>query len=286
MWILAAVCSGPFAEAQTIDVDSVLIRLIDQVDVPARALGSLEEIYVVEGAVVTRDQPLAQIDATEARLAQQLAQFEVAIAQHHAGNDIAMRSATKTRDFAQEDYERLFRANKEQPRSVSLSELEKARLQAEQASLEVERATSELEVARIQANLAASEFELAKRNVAVRSITAPSPGVVVSVLYRVGEWVTPGDKIFRIVRTDRLRAEGFVTASDVVSDLRGASVTLTLDPPDAAGMTFSGKVVFVSPEIDPLNGQVRVWADVENPSGRLRPGLRAKMSIAHRGTPR
>ena len=104
-------------------------------------------------------------------------------------------------------------------------------------------------------------------------------GVVVDVLHRPGEWVKPGDKVFRIVRTDRLRAEGFVKASDVLQDLRGAKVTVVPYLDDKPGPSFDGEIVFVSPEIDPVNGQVRVWADVENPKGKLRPGLRARMTI-------
>jgi multidrug efflux pump subunit AcrA (membrane-fusion protein) len=37
--------------------------------------------------------------------------------------------------------------------------------------------------------------------------------------------------------------------------------------------------VFVSPEVDPVNGQVRVWAEVENRDGQLRPGVHGKLSI-------
>jgi len=268
------------ARADTLQVESVLIRLIDQVDVPARALGALEEIHVTEGMLVAKGQLLAEIDSTESQLEQQLAELEVAVAEHHANNDVAIRSAQKTSNFAQADYERLRRAEEDQPRSVSKSELEKSKLSAEQAKLEMERVNSELEVAKIKARVTASKFAMAKRNVEIRRITAPSNGVVISVLHRPGEWVMPGDKIFRIVRTDRLRAEGFVAATDVLEDLRGAAVTLWPELEGGEGNQVSGKIVFVSPEIDPVNGQVRVWAEIENPEGRLRPGLRAKMTIA------
>jgi RND family efflux transporter MFP subunit len=267
---------------QTIEADSVLIRLIDQVDVPARAIGALAEIHTSEGKVVLKGQLLAQIDDTEARLDQQRAEMEVAIARQQATDDVAIRSAKKSSDYARAHYERLRRAEQSQPRSVSESELEKARLDAEQAVLEMERAQSEHELANLKEKLSASDSEVAKRNVEVRKIMAPLDGVVVSVLNQPGEWVKPGDKIFRIVRTNRLRAEGFVAAADVREDLRGATVTLWPELAESASETFSGKIVFVSPEIDPVNGQVRVWAEVENPAGRLRPGIRAKMTIQTR----
>jgi hypothetical protein len=37
--------------------------------------------------------------------------------------------------------------------------------------------------------------------------------------------------------------------------------------------------VFVSPEVNPVNGQVRVWAEVENRGLLLRPGLQAALTI-------
>jgi len=279
----ANVCADQ-TQAGQIRADSVLIRLIDKVDVPARVVGSLIAVPVVEGTVVRKDQLLAQIDDTDAKLEQKRARFELAIAEYQAQDDVAIRSARKSLVFAQADYDRLRRANESRPQSVSQSELEKARLEAEQAELTIERAQREQELASIQQNLIESQSELAERNVELRKILSPLNGVVVSVLHRPGEWVKPGDKMFQIVRTDRLRAEGFIAASQVVGDLRGATVTLTPWIDDKPGDTYSGKIVFVSPEIDPINGQVRVWAEVENPDGLLRPGLRANMTIAT-GTP-
>ena len=43
--------------------------------------------------------------------------------------------------------------------------------------------------------------------------------------------------------------------------------------------TVSGEVVHVSPEVDPVNGQVCVWAEVENSAMLLKPGMRGTMVI-------
>jgi RND family efflux transporter MFP subunit len=279
---VALTCAPADVRGQTIEADSVLIRLIDQVDVPARAIGALVEVHASEGTVVSKGQLLALIDDTEARLDQQRAEVEVAIASQQATDDVAIQSAKKSSDYARAHYERLSRAERSQPRSVSESELEKARLDAEQGVLEMERAQSDHELAILKKKLAASDLAVAQRNVQVRKIMAPLDGMVLSVLNQPGEWVKPGDKIFRIVRTNRLRAEGFVAADDIREDLRGASVMLWPESAKSASDTFAGKIVFVSPEIDPVNGQVRVWAEVENPAGRLRPGIRTKMTIQTR----
>jgi len=48
---------------------------------------------------------------------------------------------------------------------------------------------------------------------------------------------------------------------------------------DGKPQAFSGKIAFISPEVDPITGQVRVWAEVDNRDGRLRPGQAAMMKV-------
>ncbi len=56
-------------------------------------------------------------------------------------------------------------------------------------------------------------------------------------------------------------------------------MTLAVDLPGIAGTDFEGAVVFVSPEADPVNKTVRVWAEVENKKLMLRPGLSGNLTI-------
>jgi macrolide-specific efflux system membrane fusion protein len=81
------------------------------------------------------------------------------------------------------------------------------------------------------------------------------------------------------VRLDPLRAEGFAPADAFSGDRVGTSVTITVESPDRPSSRFTGKLIFVSPEVDPVNHQVRVLAEIENPDFALRPGLRGQMAI-------
>jgi macrolide-specific efflux system membrane fusion protein len=103
--------------------------------------------------------------------------------------------------------------------------------------------------------------------------------VVVQVQRHRGEWVKPGEVVVRILRLDRLRAEGFLRADQWSDDLQGCQGRVLVDLPKAPGAEFPAKVVFVDPEIDPVNSQVRVWAEVENRGLRLRPGMKARMAL-------
>ena len=78
---------------------------------------------------------------------------------------------------------------------------------------------------------------------------------------------------------DRLRAEGLLNAEQATSDIMGKAVKVEVRFPGGKAETFQGKIVFVSPEIHPVNGKVRVWAEVENRNGLLRPGLSVAMAI-------
>ena len=126
-------------------------------------------------------------------------------------------------------------------------------------------------------------LELSKLALAKRQVRAPLRGVVAEVFRHAGEWVEPGTRVMRLVRLDRLRAEGFVKADLISGNLRGTPAEITVRRTGQRPMTFQGEVTFVSPEIDPVNGQVRVWAEVENPKFVLRPGMKAEMTISMDG---
>ena len=63
-------------------------------------------------------------------------------------------------------------------------------------------------------------------------------------------------------------------------ELEGCSVKLAAAlPPHAKVEEFTGKVVFVSPQLQPVTGQVRIWAEVENRDLQLRPGAHGMLTI-------
>jgi multidrug efflux pump subunit AcrA (membrane-fusion protein) len=139
--------------------------------------------------------------------------------------------------------------------------------------LAVERAKFELGIAKLTRSLQESERALAAARLDQHGIVAPLAGMVVDVKARRGEWVKPGEQVMRVLRVDRLRVDGFLSADDVRGGLQGAPVTLTVRLPGGEEAEFAGQVQFVSPEISPVDRKVRIWAAVENPDLRLQPGM-------------
>jgi multidrug efflux pump subunit AcrA (membrane-fusion protein) len=283
LFLLLSLAASNFAvAAQAADqlvIESALLRLTQQIEVPARAQGVISSMKVAEGDLVQQDAILAQVDDAESKLLHDRAAMELQLQKEKVRNDVAIRTAQKALAFHRAEFERLDKAVRGLPGSISTSELEEVRFRADQAELELEQAQYELRIDQQTAALKNKELELTQFNVNVRKVTAPINGVVVEVLRHPGEWVEPGDKVLRVVRIDRLRAEGLVHVRELPPDLVGAAVTIAVDVPGKEEKEFSGKVTFVSPEVNPVNGQTRVWAEIDNKDGMLRPGLRPRMTI-------
>ena len=278
--LTAAVTGAAPPETTTrLEIPSALVKVIEQVDVPAREAGVLAAVNAREGQMVEKGDVLAQIVDTEACIARDRAKIEVEVAKKKVKNDVNIRFAKKSAQVAKAELRRSTESNKAYPKSISDSEMDRVRLVAERAELEVEQAEHDFEIAELTWRIKEKDYQAAEEKVRRRRIDAPFGGVVVDVYRHRGEWVEPGETVLRVLRIDRLRAEGFLSSRDVRDDLTGAKVRLRVDLPGKAGAEFPGKIIFLSPEIDPVNAQLRVWAEVENRGLKLRPGMRAKIIV-------
>ncbi len=265
---------------EPVEVPNMVIRIVEQVDAPARETGALAAVNVTEGRLVTAGTLLAQIEDSEANLALERTKIELDVARRNAENDIAVRFAKKSTEVARAELQRCIDSVKKSPRSVSDSEMDRLRLLVEKGDLEIEQAQRDFVSATSSRQIKENEYKVALEKLERHRVSAPIAGLVVRVYRNRGEWVKPGEPVVRILRLDRLRAEGFLKARDVPPDLQGRTVKLIIDLPNDPGHEFPGKIAFVDPEVDPVNSQVRVWVEVLNQDLRLRPGMQAKMVIA------
>jgi macrolide-specific efflux system membrane fusion protein len=274
-------CCGQSAtpDLSPIVAESALIRVIDQISIPARVPGVLATVKIDEGALIKQGDVLAKVDDAEEELIYQRAVIEFELAQSQAANDVAIRAAQKAMEFARQEYQRFLRASEGIPGSVSKSELEESRVNAEQAELELEKAEHEHTLETLNQRLKQTEQSVAQHNMQIHEILAPIDGLVVEVMRRPGEWVEPGEDVLRVIRIDRLRAEGLVPFESVTPELVGSPAEITVSIPGREDILVIGQVVFVNPELNPVNGRVRVRAEFDNPRMLLMPGMRAKMVI-------
>ncbi len=271
--------SEPESNAESIEVSDVLVTVIEQVDVPARERGLITQLQVEEGDLVKPGQLLVQIEDADARLNVKRAKIELETAQSQADTDVKLRLAKKALELAESELIRGQKSRELFKDSVTDEELQRRELAVDQAKLEIEQAQHERRLAELRADFSANEFEIAQRGVELRQIAAPIGGMIVQVKRRPGEWVEPGMTALRILRIDRLRAEGFLDAKQLGGDLVGRPVKLTVKLLGDDEVVLSGVLRFVSPEVDPIDGRARVWAEIENRDWKLRPGMHGSMTI-------
>jgi macrolide-specific efflux system membrane fusion protein len=167
---------------------------------------------------------------------------------------------------------RSLESNVKFPKSVSQTEIDRLKLLADKAVLEIEQADVDLQQAKLTLQVKQHDLDRAILALERRTIVAPFPGMVVQWKKQHGEWVEPGTPVMRIIRLNRLRAEAFLASQELPTDLVGRPASLLIEIPGKTARKYEGKLVFVSPEIDPVNGQVRVWAEIDNGDLSLRPG--------------
>lgn len=275
--VVSAIGGGLFA--QEIVVDSVLLTIAQQAEVPAREAGVLSELLVREGQTVRGGELLGKLEDEEAKLAYNRALIELERAQKLSLNDVKVRLAKKELEIAQAELRRANEATGRLNGSVTGAELDRLKFSVQRATLEVEQAEFELDHARLAVRLHENELQAATEDLRRRQIISPISGTVAIVQRHLGEWVEKGQPIARVIAAERLRAEGFLSADQVRGELIGRKTLLSVRLPALQSQRFPGTLVFVNPEVDPVNGQVRIWSEIENRDGRLRPGLSGSLTI-------
>jgi macrolide-specific efflux system membrane fusion protein len=295
--VVAALAPGlavRLAVADELRVADVGITLIEAAEVPARVAGVLAQVLVREGQDIDQGAPIAQIDDADVRLQLQRVEVEYENLQQRAESRVTVLLAEETLRLAQLTLRRAERSAEEFARSVPEAELDRLRMEVNRASLEVQKANEEFRTAQLAVRAGKSDVLLHQQAVEQRRVLAPIRGVVVEIRRRLGEWVTPGETVVRLVRTDRVRAEGFLQVDELGEDLAGRPVTLIAKPSGAFGRSdaaalqrseFPGRITFVSPEVNPVTGQVRFFAEIENAERRLRPGMNAELLVHERDAP-
>jgi len=270
--------AGNAAPSTPIPVENALLKTMESTTVAAQVSGILSALPIKEGSLITVGQEIGKVRDTAVRLQVERAKTALDIAKKKQTNDIDERLAEKSEAVSLNEYLRAVEANKRVKDTYPLNEIDRLKLVADRAKLEVERAVYNQNMAALDVNLAEIEYSQAQELLDRHRILAPTPGIVVSLEKRLGEWVEPGSPLLKLVRTDRLRIEGFINAQVAIPELMGRSATVMVER-EQARQSLKGQVTFISPDANPVNSQVRIFLEVDNQTGDLRPGLRVQASI-------
>jgi RND family efflux transporter MFP subunit len=110
-------------------------------------------------------------------------------------------------------------------------------------------------------------------------IQSPINGTVERTNYSATERVTGGDELFIVADTSRLWVEADIRGQDWDAMNVSPGHPLTVTTPAEPDCVMKATVYFVGREVDPMTGAIPLVAEISNESGKLRPGLFARVEI-------
>ena len=115
--------------------------------------------------------------------------------------------------------------------------------------------------------------ELERTGAARKSLTIYSPanGYVLNKIAVEGARITPGEPLFEIANLDRVWIQADVYESELQFIRMGATATATLSY--TPGRTWTGRVTFIAPTVDPMTRTVKVRSEFDNADGALKPDM-------------
>jgi macrolide-specific efflux system membrane fusion protein len=280
--LIAAVLFAATDARADLTLDSVVLRPMIEAEVPARQTGVLGTIAVEEGAAVKAGETLASLDDRAAKLAVAKAELEREQVLARVSNQLRIEYADKALEVARAEMKRSSESNDQFARSISQSQLDVERLTVEKLELERRQAEHDIALEKYELRLKENAVGTARLGLELHAVRAPFAGVVALVRGRPGEWVEPGTTVLRLVAIDKLRAEGFAPAASANDRLLGARVQFVVSNEAGTEPTSTpveGVLRFISPEIDPVSRQVRIWAEIDNHNLSLRPGQQGQLVV-------
>lgn len=243
--------------------------------VPAKAAGSIERIMAEEGDVVTKGQPLCELDSENCRRRVENQEQELAVASNSVLVAEALSAkAEATYALAEKDHIRYRHLSDE--KVVSVRQMDEVESRAVIAAAALDVSVAQVQLARARMQQAETVLEIAQRNLEDTTVRAPIGGRI-SIRHREqGEMVHVGDPVFRIDDPAALQASVFAPVGvyrDIVAGTTGARVTV--------GRIALGKrvVSYCSPTVDNKLRTFEVQVRIDNPPAGVVAGGQADVRI-------
>lgn len=257
----------PVQQSETLDPKSFAtagpLVVEQQADIAAERDGRIVNITAHIGDRVRRGQVLALLDDRVLRSVCELQKARIASAQAQV-RDWEAEQLSAEADLRRAD---VMRANK----IISEENWEHVKYKLAETIAEVAHFRSE--AAAVEADLSTANLQLEQSR-----ITAPFAGVVGRSSVRPAQQVKTGDVLFWITAESPLQVLFTVPETAMAAFSVGKQLELTTA--DLPALRQTGRIIRVSPVVDPASGSVQVVGAVVRPSRQLKPGMSMQVRLA------
>ena len=285
------------------------VQPYEQAEILAKAAGFVSRVYVDIGDRVEKDQVLAELwipemeqerlvaVATVEEAAAAVLQMEAAVAAanaklHEAQAGVARYQADV--DLRRSEHDRITRLVSQQALNEGLLDEKRSQLKSAESALAAADAAVSSAEANIQVESANLSYAQARRKLAEANlkktevvmsyaqIRAPFAGIVTHRNVDTGDFVASAasnrtEPLFTVYSVDRLRIVVDIPESQAPLIQLGQRATLKVDA--LKDKPFQGVVKRTAGVLDPRTRTLRVEAELDSPTGELRPGMFGSLTI-------
>ncbi len=247
-------------------------QALNSADVPARITATVEHIpaEILEGNAVERGEVLVQLDDSDFVRQVEIAEQNIAdlnaqlirLAMERVSWEERVRLTSEAVKLAEADFERIedaFRRSVAKPREVDQARQKLINAIGERVTAEEESQKLQPRESSVRAQILAqqSSLRLAQQNVDRARITSPLSGVLQFVDIEIGESVTSGQRIARVVDLDAIEVPLVLPASARNDIAIGDRVELAAS--GATSINWTSQVSRIAPEDDADRRAVTVY---------------------------
>ena len=240
-----AVKFGEVVQSLTYNGD---IKAEFEVKVFSKIPDRIEKLFVEVGDEVRKGQPIAKVVATT---------IEQAVLQAEAGLVAARAQEANLRV----EFERAQRLTNENAMSAQQFDAIKTQYEAVKA----------------QAEQAEAMAKTAKSQLADATITAPISGIVGNRYFEAGDMASPAMPLVTVVQMERVKIIFNATEEDLGRVALGQKALIKVKT--YGDVPFEGKVVKISPVLDPMTRMAEIEILINNPDRKLKPGMYAQVEV-------
>jgi len=265
---------------EKITADAILFPR-DKAAIVPKVSAPIEKFYVERGSHVHAGQLLATIEnkdvsatVTENQGAYEQAETAYDSAQQSAPQELKL--AKEQLDAAQQVFdsrEALYRQG-----AMAKKDVEDARVALTQARNQYRLAEKQFSLKAAKGGLTAAKGKLngAEAQLSYTKIVSPIAGVVTDRPFYAGETPPSGSPILTVMDVSSVVARARVSPQQAAEIRIGDAASIASGEGQPA---TAGKVVVVSPTLDPNSTTVQVWIQAQNPGERLKPGATVTVSV-------
>ncbi|SFK21187.1 RND family efflux transporter, MFP subunit [Brevibacillus centrosporus] len=274
------------------------LEAIQQVEIPSKATGRVQQLLVKVGDKVKSGQPLVVLDGEELRIQMQKAQASMMSAKARYAEategteaEVLAQTANSLADLqnkanaAKVDLERAQKLFSEG--AISTAEVEKARLALATAQTNLENQKQKAQQEKKGPTQAAldsavatlkqseADYALSQLNVSNLTIKSPIDGIVGSLTATVGENVSNNAVVAQVINLSTMKVTAKASEGQVGQFEPGQSVSVKIP---SANVTVNGKITSVSPMAD-SSKSYPIEIEVANTDLKAKAGMVASVEV-------